>query len=115
MYFTSLAKDLNSIRSYVKELQTTKCRFFHKKSCFFKGKSSKSILFRPQSALKPWKTCSTHDFTFRKQYADKTKSAKNIMIFSIFRPPGTVKISCFQKENPRQRSYCALKCRYPIK
>ncbi len=39
-----------------------------------------------------------HDFTFRKQYGDKTKSAKNIMKFTIFIPPGTVKISCFQKE-----------------
>ncbi len=34
MYFTSFTKELNVIRSYVKELQTTKCRFSHKKAVF---------------------------------------------------------------------------------
>ncbi len=77
-------KKLNSIRSYVKELQTTKCRFFIKK-LFFYSKSSKNVRFRHRIALKPWKTGSTHDFTFRKQYGDKTKSSKKIMIFSLFR------------------------------
>ncbi len=102
----------------MKELQTSKCRFFHKKAeklFFLNCKSSKTVRFLHRIALKQAKTCSTHDFTFRKQYGDKTKSAKNIMNFSIFIPPGTVKILCFQKENPRQRCYCALKCRYPIK
>ncbi len=96
--FHVFCKNLNSIRSYVKQLQTTKCRFFHKKAGFFNSKSSKNVRFRHRIALTPAKTCSTHDFTLRKQYEDKTQSSKKIMDFSIFRCPGTVEISCFQKK-----------------
>ncbi len=77
----------------MKELQTTKCRFFDKKAektAFLNSKSSKTVRFRHQIALKPAKTCSTHDFTIKKQYKDKTKKSKKIMDFSIFRRPGTV-------------------------
>ncbi len=51
-------------------------------------------------ALKPAKTCSTHDFTLRKQYEDKTKNSKKIMDFAIFRRPGTVqwKFHVFKKK-----------------
>ncbi len=49
--------------------------------------------FWHQIALKPAKTGSTHDFTLRKQYEDKTKNSKK-----KFRRPGTVEISCFQKK-----------------
>ncbi len=34
--------------------------------------------------------------------------------FAIFRPPGTVKISCFQKKSVKTVC-CALKCRYSVK
>ncbi len=54
-----------------------------RKICFLYGKSSKSILFRHQIALKPSKMRSTHDFTFRKQYGDKTKSAKKSWNFQF--------------------------------
>ncbi len=87
MYFTSFAKILNSMRSYVKELQTTKCRFFRKKAVFY-SKSSKNVRLRHRIALKPAKTCFTHDFTLRKQYKDITKNSKKIIDFSIFRRPG---------------------------
>ncbi len=50
---------------------------------FLDGKSSKSILFLHQIALKPSKTRSTHDFTFRKQYRDKSKSAKKSRSFQF--------------------------------
>ncbi len=112
MYFTSFAKKLNSIRSYVKELQTTKSRFLHKK-LFFKSKSSKNVRFRHRIALKPAQTCSTHDFTIRKEYEDKTKISKTFMDFSIFRR--TVEISCFQKKNPRERCHLAFKCTYSLR
>ncbi len=82
MYFTSFAKELNSIRSYVKELQTTKCRFFHKKAVF-NSKSSKNVCFGHWIALKLAKKYSTHDFTVRKQYEDKTKNTKKIMHFQF--------------------------------
>ncbi len=69
-----------------------------KKKVVLNGNSTTAVHhIAPESS----KTGSTHDFTFRKQYGDKTKSAKNIMKFSIFRSPGTLKISCFQKKNPR--------------
>ncbi len=57
----------------------------------------------------------THDFNFRKQYGDKTKSSKQIMKFSTFRSPGTVEISCFQKENPRERCHFTLECTYSVR
>ncbi len=67
---------------------------------------------RDQIALKPAKTCSTRDFTLRKQYEDITKNSKKIMDFSIFRRPGTVEI---QKENPRERCHLAFKCTYSLR
>ncbi len=39
--------------------------------------------FRHRVALKHAKTCSTHDFTIRKQYEDKTKKSKKIMDFQF--------------------------------
>ncbi len=81
MYFTSFAKILNSIRSYVKELQTTKCGFFHKKASFFLLDHQKMCVFG--IALKLAKSCSTHDFTNRKQYEFKTKNSKNSWIFKF--------------------------------
>ncbi len=118
MYFTSFAKKLNSIRSYVKELQTTTCRFFHKKlektAYYYYSKSSKNVRFRHRIALKPAKTCSTHDFTLRKQYEDKSKKSKNILDFSIFRCPGKVEISCFQKTT-RERCHWTFECTHSIK
>ncbi len=102
MYFTSFTKKLNSIQSYVKELQTTQCRFFHKKYGFFNSKSSKTVRFRHRIALKPAQTCSTHDFTLRKQYKDKTQNSKKSWIFQFLDVrPGTkctVEISCFQRK-----------------
>ncbi len=71
--------------------------------------------FRQRIALKPAKTCSTHDFTLRKQYEDKTKHSKKITDFSVFRRPGTVEISCFQKENSRERCDLAVKCTYSVR
>ncbi len=53
------------------------------KRCFLDDKSSKSIFFRQQIALKPSKTRFTYDFTFRKQYGNKTKSSKKIMKFQF--------------------------------
>ncbi len=85
------------------------------KSCFFNSKSSTNVHFRHRIALKPAKGCSTHDFTIRKQYEDKTKNSKKIMDISIFRRPGTVEFSCFQKKNPRERCYWAFKCRYSVR
>ncbi len=49
--------------------------------------------FPQRITVKPAKTCSTHDFTIRKQYEDKTKTSKKFMDFSIFRGPGTVETS----------------------
>ncbi len=69
--------------------------------------------FRHRIALKPAKTCSTHDFTLRKQYEDKTKNSKKIMDFSIFRRPGTLEISCFQKKT-RERCDLAFEYTYSV-
>ncbi len=42
------------------------------KNMFFNSKSSKNVLFLLQIAVKSAKTCSTRDFTIRKQYEDQT-------------------------------------------
>ncbi len=88
---------------------------FSIRKLFFNSKSSKNVRLRPRIALKPAKTYSTHDFTLIKQYEDITKNSKKIMDFSIFRRPGTVEISCFQKKIPRERCHLAFKCTYSLK
>ncbi len=116
MYFTSFAKKLNSIRSYVKELQTTKCRFFHKKAVFSLLNHQKNVRLRHRIALKPAKTCFPHDFTLRKQYEDITKNSKKSWIFQFLDVRvNTVEISCFQKKNPRERYHLAFKCTYSLR
>ncbi len=56
--------------------------------------------FRHRIALKPAKTCSTQDFTIRKQYEEKLTIQKKSWIFQFLYLPGTgtVEISCFQKQ-----------------
>ncbi len=67
------------------------------KSCLWMANHQKCT-FSHQITLKPSKTGSTHDFIFRKQYGDKTKSSKNHEFFNFQTSGCTVKISCFQKK-----------------
>ncbi len=94
--FPVFAKRLNSIRSNVKELQTTKCRFFRKENCFFILNHQKCT-FRHQIAPKPAKRVLRTMLLLENIMETKLKIQK-IMDFSIFIPPDTVEISCFQKK-----------------
>ncbi len=49
-------------------------------------------------ALKPAKTGSTHDFTLRKQYEDKTKNSKKIMDFQFLDVRVQWKFHVFKKK-----------------
>ncbi len=112
LYFTSFAKRLNAIRSYVKELQTTKCIFVHK-SCFFILNHQKMCV-QHRIALKPAKACSTHDFTIRKQFEDKTKNSKKSWIFQFLDVLVQWKFHVFKRKST-QRCPGTFECTYSVK
>ncbi len=90
-----------------------KVQIFHKKSVFY-SKSSKNVRFRYWIALKPAKTYSTHDFTLRKQYEDKTKNSKRSWIFQFLDVRVQWKFHVFKK-SPRERYHLAFECTYSRK
>ncbi len=72
--------------------------FFIKK-LFFDSKSSKTVLFQHQIALKPSKTRSTHDYILENSIGTKLKVQKNHEIFN-FSTSGYSENFMFSKRYP---------------
>ncbi len=70
--------------------------------------------FQHRVTLKPAKTCSTHDFTLRKQYEDITKTHKKSWIFQFLDVRVQWKFHVFKKK-PQERCHLAFKCTYSIR